>query len=409
MSTRTAHPSRPAAPRRCPTRLLRTRAVAAALGLAVAVAPLGLGACSKGSRDSTAALGAPLLTDPSDAVKAFEAELGTERKVHLVQILPRSMVLEVQDPANPAHVDSYEFADGELYGPRPVRIVGLEGACSMPYRAIDFAEVPSMLADALRRTTVEAPEGVFARLDPCISEDWTLVVEGPRGSQHFFFDLRGNSFVPGMPRTPGPAAGTARGGRDRTAAGTGAPPASTAPVDKSFAGACPARVAPEQAEERLREAIKLLNQGKSEEVIAAAQRAIASNPSDPRPYVYLAIAYEVLGRLDDKRGAYDACATCADHRDPRYGDCSHFGGRDWARHRPEDAGNAVPPSPAEAPAPTPAPAAATADPPTATPPPPPPPAPKHVPRPATAPRPPAPAPTPKPPPPPAKPTSLYTD
>ena len=76
------------------------------------------------------------------------------------------------------------------------------------------------------------------------------------------------------------------------------------------------------------EAFKFLNMARYADVIPMAKAAIAKDPDDPLPYIYMAEAYGAQGQYEDKRRVYDDCATDADHKNPQYGNCTMFGGKD---------------------------------------------------------------------------------
>src|SRR5687767_3044684 len=102
----------------------------------IVIAVLVLGACTtstSGERpddptSTTSALPVDLLHDPRAAARAIadiEKEVGIETAmVSEIDVYPSYMIVEVQDPEIPDHIDQYTWRDGAVEPPTPVHLSG---------------------------------------------------------------------------------------------------------------------------------------------------------------------------------------------------------------------------------------------------------------------------------------------
>lgn len=96
------------------------------------------------------------------------------------------------------------------------------------------------------------------------------------------------------------------------------------PTGTKPAEAKPASAVPEGVDAKA-EALRLLNMGKVKDAVPMARSAIAADPSDALPYLYLGTALQELGQNKDAMGAYNECVRNATKG--RVWECRAMGGK----------------------------------------------------------------------------------
>jgi hypothetical protein len=144
-----------------------------------AVALLGLAGCGQllpgwapargtAARGTAAAAARPVAAGPlwdepqfTAMLQAFRQRLPGERRALRFEIYSRDAKLEVQDPAKPANVDSYQYLDGTVSGPSPVHVAtALELGGTLEENLFDLDQVtleriPSLVQESIARTKLE--------------------------------------------------------------------------------------------------------------------------------------------------------------------------------------------------------------------------------------------------------------
>jgi hypothetical protein len=127
-------------------------------------------------------------TAARDVANAFAAQLGADlRPVELV-VYPGYAFLSRQDPAQPSHLDRYEYRDGQVSGPMPLPVVGTDPleAQMFDLGAVALERVPELVAATVRDLAYEqgAATHVTVTRNLPFSNDVVIrvYVDGPRNS-----------------------------------------------------------------------------------------------------------------------------------------------------------------------------------------------------------------------------------
>lgn len=137
---------------------------------------------------------ASLLETPAPLVTALRERFGKDLRLLSLSVRPEGAVVEVQDPANPAHVNRYEFEEGVLGAPEPVAVGRNQKALKarlFAFAEVDLEVVPRLLPDAVAAAETEQARAVHVSIERLeksseYSSSWSgplivVNVAGPRG------------------------------------------------------------------------------------------------------------------------------------------------------------------------------------------------------------------------------------
>ncbi len=131
------------------------------------------------------------------SVQALRKRLGQPINSLRLEILPDRVVVQAQDPVHPLRVEQFEYQDGRIEGPLPVR---LKGPGTLEPNLFPLADVPldaieAMVAEAVERVDEEhgTPARLIARRDLPHSSSvrMRLFVTSPTFDGHVDFDEDG--------------------------------------------------------------------------------------------------------------------------------------------------------------------------------------------------------------------------
>lgn len=140
------------------------------------------------------------------ALDSLQQRLGRPLEILKVVVYSDYVTIEVRDPRQPAHVDSYDYADGKLEGPEPV-VVGRNQrqlrARLFPLAPADLARLPELLPRAVAEVSAENGRVDHITLEREERESWVsdstswtrpffrVQVIGPRSGGYVEFGLDG--------------------------------------------------------------------------------------------------------------------------------------------------------------------------------------------------------------------------
>jgi hypothetical protein len=117
--------------------------------------------------DLTSAIPVDLLHDEVAArlaMRAIEEELGVETAmVRTLSVYSTYLIVEVQDPENPEHIDEYTWRDGVVAPPEPVHLSGPQEdveAALYPSTSVNLGELADIVKAAERRLENARPIGI---------------------------------------------------------------------------------------------------------------------------------------------------------------------------------------------------------------------------------------------------------
>jgi hypothetical protein len=178
---------------------MRAPALPVALTLVLAVLTI----TGRGRAAGESATDDGLLESPGTIADAVRSRFGAAVRIRSLTVDPQSAEIEVQDPALPANLDLYPFADGVLGPPEPVQAGRNKRqfeARLFPFADVDLLLIPRLLADARRRSEVADAHVVNVVIERSESYDlsglwgWPLmrfIVDGPRGGAVVEYNLQG--------------------------------------------------------------------------------------------------------------------------------------------------------------------------------------------------------------------------
>jgi hypothetical protein len=147
---------------------------------------------------------ASLLETPAPLAAALTQRFGKDLRILSLSVRPDGAVVEVQDPANPSHVDRYEFEEGVLGAPEPVQVGRNQRelkARLFAFAEVDLSLVPRLLPDALAAAETEQARAIVVTIERTTysteySEGWSwplirVNVNGPRGGAVVEYRLNG--------------------------------------------------------------------------------------------------------------------------------------------------------------------------------------------------------------------------
>ena len=147
---------------------------------------------------------ASLLETPAPLVAALTQRFGKDLRILRLSVQPEGAVVEVQDPANPSHVDRYEFEEGVLGAPEPVQVGRNQKelrARLFAFAEVDLEVVPRLLPDAVAAAETEQARAIVVTIERITysteySEGWSwplirVNVNGPRGGAVVEYRLNG--------------------------------------------------------------------------------------------------------------------------------------------------------------------------------------------------------------------------
>ena len=140
----------------------------------------------------------------AEAVTKLATRLKTPVRVYEIEITAKSIVLEVQDPAAPTHINEYLYVGRSgaetISGPTPVKLSLINPRLEenlFDLTEVNFAAVPETIAEALRRAKVEggAIEEITIRRQVLLNDSgpvqWEMSVRSPRESALAYADAKG--------------------------------------------------------------------------------------------------------------------------------------------------------------------------------------------------------------------------
>ena len=173
----------------------------------ITVLALALGACTTTTTteqpvdptQTTSALPVDLLHDPGlarKAIAAIEDKVGVETaQVAEIDVYGQYLIVEVQDPKIPEHLDSYTWRDGAIEPPTPVHLSGPQedvDASLFPTTAVDLSRLAAFVKAAEEELEnaepirIEQARASYLFIERSSSLDGRVVIrisiEGPRRS-----------------------------------------------------------------------------------------------------------------------------------------------------------------------------------------------------------------------------------
>ena len=143
-----------------------------------------------------------LFVDASDLTAQLRKAVDGPVMVDELSLYRDSANLFIQDPRRKENLDSYDYRDGKLKPPEPVKLSGDYTQASLdadmfPLESIDFKLIPTMIEDA--KTRLKMPEGKVTLLtlkkgDPDFNAHearWHVSVTDVRHSGSVEYDLKG--------------------------------------------------------------------------------------------------------------------------------------------------------------------------------------------------------------------------
>lgn len=132
------------------------------------------------------------------AVDAIEKKLHVETAMaQSIDVYDTYLIIEVQDPTNPEHIDSYTWRDGEIDPPSPVHLSGPQEdvyAGLFPTTAVNLGQLSHIVKTAERRCEratpirIEQAKASYLSIERSTSFDddgritMRISIEGPRRS-----------------------------------------------------------------------------------------------------------------------------------------------------------------------------------------------------------------------------------
>ncbi len=147
---------------------------------------------------------ASLLETPAPLMAALTQRFGKDARILRLSVQPEGAAIEVQDPANPTHVNRYEFEEGVLGAPEPVQVGRNQRelrARLFAFAEVDLSIVPRLLPDAVAAAETEDARPIALTIERTTysteySEGWSwplirVSVDGPRGGAVVEYRLNG--------------------------------------------------------------------------------------------------------------------------------------------------------------------------------------------------------------------------
>jgi hypothetical protein len=161
-----------------------------------------LSACTTSTTESTTTpttLAVDLLREAKFTARAVEDivdAVGTETvQLRDVNFYPQYLIVELQDPEIPEHIDEYEWRNGSVEPPEPVQLTGPQEAIEaelFPSTAVDWRTLPQRVreaeaaAEANRPLRVEDARGQYLFVERSTSPELDgrvilrIYLQGPR-------------------------------------------------------------------------------------------------------------------------------------------------------------------------------------------------------------------------------------
>ena len=143
-----------------------------------------------------------LFTDASDLTAQLRKAVKGRVMIDEMTLYRDSATLFIQDPNRKENLDSYEYRDGKLKAPEPVKLSGDYTQASLdagmfPLESVDFTLINSMIEDA--KTRLKMPDGkvtvlTLKRGDPDFNQydvRWHVGVSDARHTGSVEYDLKG--------------------------------------------------------------------------------------------------------------------------------------------------------------------------------------------------------------------------
>jgi hypothetical protein len=139
------------------------------------------------------------LKDATSVPRLFKEKLRGPVRIRKLTVLSDIVIAEIQDPKKKSNVDRYQLRDGVVADGEPVRLHESPAAkldeALVDIDSVDFAALPGIVADAVRRLSIEEGRVSLASLKrglPFTREvRWRIDVEGPRRSGSVQYDTAG--------------------------------------------------------------------------------------------------------------------------------------------------------------------------------------------------------------------------
>lgn len=144
-----------------------------------------------------------LLETPAPLAAALKERFPKDLRILRLTVRPDGAEIEVQDPANPSHVDSYAFEEGVLGPPEPVQVGRNQRELKkrlFAFSEVDLEVVPRLLPDAIAEARTEDARPTHVTIERVEKGDeyttwsWPLIhvsVNGPRGGAVVEYKLDG--------------------------------------------------------------------------------------------------------------------------------------------------------------------------------------------------------------------------
>ena len=145
-----------------------------------------------------------LLETPAPLSAALTNRFGKELRILRLSVRPDGAEVDVQDPANPSHVDRYAFEEGVLGAPEPVAVGRNRKelkARLFAFADVDLEVVPGLLPDAVAAAETEQARAIHVSIERLeksteYSSSWSgplivVIVGGPRGGASVEYRLDG--------------------------------------------------------------------------------------------------------------------------------------------------------------------------------------------------------------------------